>query len=186
MSPEARGQGVMVCMNGQISSAFGVTKTNTTNAAAFQCPDTGYLGHMQNFKPFFISRALKKHTYQAEFDVSDLMDLPRIDVNYATLGSDGLLVDAAVAAGAQGIVNAGMGHANMPETVMASLKAAQQKGVVVVVGSRVGTGLVTPTGQFAQAGFVSAMMHNTQKGACLADARADKDPGGCRDPTHIR
>lgn len=166
-SPEAKNKGVMVCMNDQISSAFGVTKTNTTNVATFKCPDTGYLGYMQNNKPFFVAVPLKKHTSQTEFDVQDLTSLPRVDVNYTTLGSDGLLIDAAVAAGTKGIINAGVGHANMPEAVMKSLKAARQAGVVVVVGSRVGSGLVTPTGQFTQADFVTAMMHNTQKARIL-------------------
>ena len=46
-------QGVMVIMNDQISSAFGVTKTNSTNVGTFKCPDTGYLGFMQNNKPTF-------------------------------------------------------------------------------------------------------------------------------------
>lgn len=77
------------------------------------------------------------------------------------------MIDAAVAAGAKGIVNAGVGHANMPVATMNSLKDAQQKGVAIVVGSRVGSGLVTPTGQFTQAGFVAAMMHNVQKARIL-------------------
>jgi L-asparaginase len=168
-SPEAKDKdkGVMVCMNDQISGAFGVTKTNTTNVATFKCPDTGYLGYMQNSKPFFVSAPLKKHTYQTEFDVPNLKTLPRVDVNYTNLGSDGLLIDAAVAAGAKGIINAGVGHANMPEATMKSLREARQKGVAIVVGSRVGTGLVTPTRQFKQAGFVTAMMHNAQKARIL-------------------
>lgn len=166
-SSEARNRGVMVCMNDQISSAFGVTKTNTTNVATFKCPETGYLGYMQNFKPYFVSNPVKKHTYQTEFDVSNLETLPRVDVNYTTLGSDGLLIDAAAGAGAKGIINAGLGHANMPAATMKSLQAAQQKGIVVVVDSRVGTGLVTPTAQFTKAGFVSAMMHNPQKARIL-------------------
>lgn len=166
-SPEAKGKGVMVCMNNQISSAFGVTKTNTANVATFQCPDTGYLGYIQSSRPFFVSMPLKKHTWQTEFDLSDTQALPRVDVNYTTLGSDGLFIDAAVAAGAKGIVNAGMGHANMPEATMNSLRQARQKGLAVVVGSRVGSGMVTPTGQFQQAGFVTAMMHNPQKARIL-------------------
>ncbi len=166
-SPEAKDKGVMVCMNNQISSAFGVTKTNTANVSAFQCPDTGYLGYIQNSRPFFVSMPLKKHTYQTEFDVSDLRALPRVDVNYTTLGSDGLFIDAAVAANAQGIVNAGVGHANMPEATMKSLKEARQKGLAIVVGSRVGSGLVAPTEQFLQAGFVAAKMHNVQKARIL-------------------
>ena len=38
---------------------------------------------------------------------------------------------------------------------------------MVVVDSRVGTRLVTPVGKFSKEGFVSAMMHNPQKGRIL-------------------
>jgi len=181
-SPEAKDKGVMVCMNDQISSAFGVTKTNTTNVATFKCPDTGYLGYMQNSKPFFVSVPLKKHTSQTEFDVSNLTTLPRVDVNYTTLGSDGILIDAAVSAGAQGIINAGVGHANMPAATMQSLKNAQKKGVVVVTASRTGSGLVTETKQFKEAGFVAAMMHNPQKARVLLMLALTKT----KDPAEIQ
>ncbi|MFM2480814.1 asparaginase [Celerinatantimonas sp. YJH-8] len=166
-SPEAKGKGVMVVMNDQISSAFGVTKTNTDNAATFKDPNTGYLGYMQNFKPFFVSTPLQKHTTQSEFDITNLDTLPRVDVNFTTLGSDGVLVDAAVKAGAKGIVNAGVGHANMPVATMESLEKAKAKGVVIVVGSRINSGIVTPKGKYVKAGFVSAMMHNPQKARIL-------------------
>lgn len=166
-SPAAKDKGVLVSMNDTISSAFGVMKTNTTNAATFKSPDGAELGYMQNSEPFFISSPLKRHTSHSEFDVSQLEGLPRVDINYTTLGSDGTLVDAAVAAGARGIVNAGTGHANMPVATMNSLVAAQKKGVAVVTGSRVTTGIVTPTGEFRKAGFVASMMHSPQKARIL-------------------
>jgi L-asparaginase type II len=166
-SPAARGRGVMVSMNDAISSAFGVMKTNTTNAATFKSPDGGELGYMQNSEPFFIASPAKRHTLDSEFDIGPLQSLPRVDINYTTLGSDGVLIDAAVAAGARGIVNAGTGHANMPHATMASLVTAQQKGVAIVTGSRVMTGIVTPTSEFTKAGFASAMMHSPQKARIL-------------------
>lgn len=166
-SPAARDKGVMVSMNEVISSAFSVTKTNTTNVATFKSLDGGDLGYMQNSTPFFVSQPLKRHTVHSEFDVSNLQKLPRVDINYTTLGSDGVLIDAAVAGGAKGIVNAGVGHANMPDVTMQSLKAAQQKGVAIVVGSRAPSGIVTPVGQFTEAGFVTSMMHTAQKARIL-------------------
>ena len=166
-SKDANGRGVMVVMNDQISSAFGVTKRNSTNVATFQCPDTGYLGFMQNNKPYFTNTVNKRHTTNSEFSIDNLTALPRVDVNYTTLGEDGKLIDAMVQIGAKGIINAGLGHANMPNAVMDSLRSAHKAGVVVVVGSRVGTGLITPLGKFSREGFVSAMMHNPQKARIL-------------------
>ena len=166
-SKEAFGKGVMVVMNDQISSAFGVTKRNSTNVATFRCPDTGFLGFMQNNKPYFTNTITKRHTTKSEFSIKNLKTLPRVDVHYTTLGEDGKVVDAMVKIGAKGIVNAGLGHANVPNDVMNSLIAAQKAGTVVVVGSRVGTGLITPLNKFSKEGFVSAMMHNPQKARIL-------------------
>ena len=166
-SKDAKGKGVMVVMNDQISPAFGVTKTNTTNMATFKCPDTGYMGYMQNNVPYFVNQPLKRHTVKSEFDIKGLKALPRVEVNYTTLGQDGQLIDAMVKIGAKGIVNAGLGHANVPNDVMDSLIKAKKAGVTVVVNSRVGTGMVTPVGKFSKEGFVSAMMHNPQKARIL-------------------
>lgn len=166
-SKAAKGKGVMVVMNDQISPAFGVTKTNSTNVATFKCPDTGYMGYMQNNVPYFVSAPTKKHTLNTEFDIAGLEDLPRVDVNYVVLGSDGKLVDAMVKNGAKGIVNAGVGHANMPNDVNKSLSEAAKQGVVVVAGSRVGSGMITPLPKFTKEGYVSAMMHNPQKARIL-------------------
>ena len=166
-SREARGKGVMVAMNDQISPAFDVTKTNTTNVATFRCPDTGFMGYMQNNVPYFVNLPVKRHTTNSEFDVKDLKNLPRVDVNYTTLGEDGQVIEAMVKIRAKAIINAGLGHANVPNAVMDSLVKAHKAGVVVVVDSRVGTGLVTPVGKFSKEGFVSAMMHNPQKARIL-------------------
>lgn len=166
-SKNSVGKGVMVVMNDQISSAFGVTKTNSTNVATFKCPDTGYLGFMQNNKPYFFNTVTKRHTTKSEFDVKGMKDLPRVDVHYTTLGTDGKVIDAMVKLGTKGIVNAGLGHANVPNSVMSSLVAAKKAGCAVVVDSRVGTGLITPVGKFSKEGFVSAMMHNPQKARIL-------------------
>lgn len=166
-SKEAYGQGVMVIMNDQISSAFGVTKTNSTNVGTFKCPDTGYLGFMQNNKPYFFNAIQKRHTTQSEFSIDGLKTLPRVDVHYTTLGEDGRIIDAMIKLGAKGIVNAGLGHANVPNEVMNSLIAAKKAGAAVVVDSRVGSGLITPIGKFTREGFVSAMLHNPQKARIL-------------------
>ena len=166
-SPEAKGKGVMVSMNDKIGSAFGVTKTNTTNVATFQCPDTGCLGIMQNNKPFFFNINTKRHTTNSEFDISKLNALPRVEINYASLGQDGSLIRSMIKMGVKGIVSAGLGHGNVPDDVMEALKEAKKAGIKVVIASRVPTGMITPVGKFTREGFQSAMLHNPQKARIL-------------------
>lgn len=159
----SKDKGVLVIINDNFSPAFGVTKTNSTNAASFKCPDTGYLGYMQNNVPYFVSTPAKKHTVNSEFEVSALEDLPRVDVKYVILISDGNLVEAMVVNEAKGIINAGVGHANMPNGVNKSLATSVKQGAPVVAASRVGSGLITSLGKFTKERYVTALMHNPQK-----------------------
>jgi L-asparaginase len=55
---------------------------------------------------------------------------------------DGALIDAAAAAGAKGIVIAGVGNGNMTKTALAALAAQARRGILCVRSSRVATGQV--------------------------------------------
>jgi L-asparaginase len=54
------------------------------------------------------------------------------------------MIDAAVAAGAQGLVSAGTGAGRPTPLEEAALLRARERGVVVVQASRVGSGRVAP------------------------------------------
>ena len=64
---------------------------------------------------------------RVSFSIDGLKTLPRVDVHYTTLGEDGRIIDAMIKLGAKGIVNAGLGHANVPNEVMNSLIAAKKR-----------------------------------------------------------
>nr|WP_237448275.1 hypothetical protein [Nocardioides flavescens] len=68
--------------------------------------------------------------------------LPRVDIAYSHLGADGLVVDAAVAAGARGIVCAGMGAGFGAPDERRAVVAALDAGVVVCQASRTPFGAV--------------------------------------------
>jgi L-asparaginase len=55
---------------------------------------------------------------------------------------DGAIIDAAAAAGAKGLVIAGVGNGNMTKTALDALAAQAKKGIVCVRSSRVVTGRV--------------------------------------------
>jgi len=81
-----------------------------------------------------------RHTADSEFSVDGVTELPRVDVIYAHAGMDGALIDAAVAAGAKGVVVAGVGNGNMTEAALDALAAQAGKGIFCVRSSRVPTG----------------------------------------------
>jgi len=166
-SAEAKGMGVLVALNDEINGARDVTKTNTTHVETFKAPELGYLGYIQNGKPYFYRTSLRKHTINTEFDLRGIMQLPRVDIVYAHVNDDRTFVDAAVAAGAKGIVHAGMGHGSIFPVTKQGLIDAQQKGIVIVKSSRVGNGIVTRVAEDDQYNFVVADTLNPQKARVL-------------------
>ena len=135
----ARDRGVLVAVNDDIHNARAVTKTNTTDVQTFKSPERGLpgvsaYGSNRYFHP------PQRQGVKAPFDVSKVEALPRVDVIYMTADASADLVDAAVAAGAKGIVTAGVGNGNMPAAVLEAVRRAVQNGVVVVRSSRVMSG----------------------------------------------
>jgi len=145
IDPSSVGRGVMIVMNDKILGADDVTKTMTTPVETFNCPNYGPLGYMYNGKPIFTRTSLKKHTVKSEFSVDNLSELPRVEIVYGYSNVTPLFVDAAVKAGAKGIVYAGVGNGNPSTSLQDALVSARKSGVAIVRSSRVFSG---PTSQF--------------------------------------
>jgi L-asparaginase len=146
-SKDAVGKGVLVALNDQINAAREVTKTNTSTTDTFKTPELGYLGYMQDNKPHFYRMSTRKNTADTEFDMSKLNSLPRVDIVYGYANMDRVAMDADIAAGAQGIVQAGVGDGSIAAQMMPAFRDARKKGVIVVRSSRVGNGIVARNGE---------------------------------------
>jgi L-asparaginase/glutamin-(asparagin-)ase len=146
-SEQAAGRGVLVAMNDQVHAARDVTKANTTTPDSFRTSELGLLGYVQGGQPVFYRQPLRRHTVDSEFDLGTVERLPRVEImlGYANVGP--VALEALVAAGAQGIIHAGVGNGSVSQRVMPALKAARAKGVLVVRASRVGQGMVARNGE---------------------------------------
>jgi L-asparaginase len=71
-------------------------------------------------------------------------------------GADGALIDAAVAAGARGIVSAGTGAGYPTPDEVEALERASASGVVVCQASRVGAGRVPRVPSLIARGWITA------------------------------
>ncbi|HEX8864700.1 MAG TPA: asparaginase [Lentzea sp.] len=151
----ARGYGALVVMNDTVFSARDVTKTTPFRVDAFQAPGLGPLGHVDADGRLVLSHR-PRGLGRPEFDVDGLDDLPRVDVVVSYVGADGALVDAAVAAGARGIVSAGTGGGRPTPGEEAALDRALAAGVVVCQGTRVGSGRVPRSASWCERGVVAA------------------------------
>jgi L-asparaginase type II len=168
-SPDAVGKGVLVAMNDQIQSARDITKVNTSTLDSFRTPELGMLGYIQGSKPFFYRQSLRKHTTETEFDIGALQSLPQVDIVYGYANMNPVALDAFVAAGAKGIIHAGVGDGSLASKVLPSLKAARAKGAIIVRASRVGQGILARNGEANddQLDFVAADTLNPQKARIL-------------------
>lgn len=145
-SNEAIGKGVLVSLNDTINCGREVTKTNTLLQDSFQAPDVGYLGYIQGKIPYFYRLPARKHTISSEFDLTKLRELPQVEIIYGYLNSSPVLAEAAVKAGAKGIVYAGLGNGSMSKNVKDVLSNLAKQGIVIVRSTRVGSGIVTRNG----------------------------------------
>jgi len=158
----AKGRGVLVVMNDWIHGAHSLTKTSTTAVQTFMSPVRGLVGTANYGKNDFFTSPEWKHTTQSEFDISQVTQMPRVDIIYGYVDMPGDLIDAAVAAGAKGIVIAGVGNGNMTKAVVTAAANAVKKGVVVVRASRVMTGLVGMTGGLGGFYLASSLGYSKQ------------------------
>ncbi len=167
--PNAKGRGVMVVMNDWIHGAHSLTKTSTTAVQTFLSPARGLVGIANYGKNDFYGVPPWKHTTQTEFDVAKVTALPRVDILYAYEDMAPDLIDASVAAGAKGIVIAGVGNGNVNKASLDAMARAAKKGVIVVRSSRVATGSVGRNVEVDddKLGFVASDELNPQKSRIL-------------------
>jgi L-asparaginase len=168
-SKNAVGKGVLVMVNDTINAGRDVTKTITDRVDTFQSPLLGAIGVFTGDEPVFYRQPLRKHTVNSEFDVMELNDLPRVDIVYHYAGNAGTMIEAAVKAGAKGLVHAGTGNGSIGKAEYPAVEDALKKGVVVVRSARVGSGIISRNGEADddKYGFISSDNLNPQKARIL-------------------
>src|SRR3954462_10739020 len=141
-NPKASGKGVLIVVNDWIHGASSLTKTSTTAVQTFLSPMSGLIGTVAYGDVEWYRGPVGKNTTSSEFSVTSTTTLPRVDIIMATENMDGALIDAAAAAGAKGIIIAGVGNGNMTKPALDALAAQARRGVLCVRSSRVTTGQV--------------------------------------------
>ena len=157
-APQSRGMGCLVVMNDTIFGARDVTKTATYRVNAFQSRDLGPLGYADaDGSVVYYHRPLKTHTVDTGFDVSTTRSLPRVDIVLSHVGADGAMIEAAVRAGAKGIVSASTGAGRpTPAEDAAFDRAYAEHGLLMCLCSRIAGGRVVRSPGLTKRGFVAA------------------------------
>lgn len=174
-APEARGKGVLVVMNDEISGARDVTKTNTYRVETFRAPELGFLGYVDADQVSFYRASTKRHTARSEFDVSPERELPKVDIVYSYVEANTSVLQALISSGTKGIVFAGTGAGGLSRSERSALKALLSSQVgsrpVLVRSSRVGNGrvigLTANREEYDALGMIPADTLNPQKARIL-------------------
>ena len=156
-SPEARGLGTLVVLDDTIHAARSATKHDTMRVHAFADGAGGPLGWIDGDGRVVLDhRPARATSLRGAFAGIDLRRQPRVDVVVTYLGADGALIDAAVAAGARGIVSAGTGAGYPTPLEVEALERAHAAGVTIVQATRVGAGRVPAIPSLVTRGWVAA------------------------------
>jgi L-asparaginase len=168
-NPKASGKGVLIVVNDWIHGASSLTKTSTTAVQTFLSPMSGLIGTVAYGDVEWYRGPVGKNTTSSEFSVTPTTTLPRVDIIMATENMDGALIDAAAAAGAKGIIIAGVGNGNMTKPALDALAAQAKKGIICVRSSRVTTGQVGRNVEVNddKEGLVASLGLNPQKSRVL-------------------
>lgn len=143
----ARGQGVLVVMNGEVHAARDVTKSHTSDVGGFQSGSAGLLGTVDDERLLLARAPMRRQPLALHAPT-----LPRVDIVVMHAGADGALLRAAVQAGARGIVVQALGLGNVNAAMLHAVHEAVEAGVVVAISTRVPRGRVRPVYGFEGGG----------------------------------
>ena len=136
---QAADRGVMVVMGDTVFAASDLRKAATSNIDAFR----GYpRGPIARVTPSSLDWFAPPHRTGSAARYPWPEKLPRVAILTAGAGMDAEPVKALLGIGCKGIVIAGMGQGNAPQSVLDALAEAVRGGVPVVRSSRVDEGMV--------------------------------------------
>jgi L-asparaginase len=147
-SPALRAAGVVVSLAGTLEAADDVTKMHTSALDTFRSPNAASLGRVAADLAIDVARARGPRRTIRPLP-SDGAVVHHIQ---AGIGTDGALLDAAVDAGASGIVVAATGAGNTHAGMLAAAERAVARGVTVVLASRCPAGAVSTAYAFPGGG----------------------------------
>lgn len=145
ISGEAKGKGVLVVLNENISSGRDLWKRNNRRVNTFESPDFGFLGFADPDKVVFYREPLKPHTMQSEFDVLNIEELPKVDIVRDFAGFEQGIFDYFLKRESQGLVLSTFAGGRSSQGIVSGIRALEKGDKPTVISSGVRGGRIFGT-----------------------------------------
>jgi L-asparaginase len=132
---DSRGKGALVVMDDRIISARDAQKLYA-RTGGFAAPEMGVIGVVARHGVEYFYTPARRHSTNSEFDIRDVMSLPRVDIQYSYAGAEG-----GSKTEAKGIVVATTG---LGAVERAYYEGLQRKGVVIATTFPSGDQVASP------------------------------------------
>ena len=139
VDPASTGRGALLVLNETVHAARYVTKTHTTNPAAFESPDFGPAAVLSSGRVRYLHLPAPRQPIQAGRIEPDVF------LYKVAAGADDRPLRWALATGYRGIVIEGTGAGNVPAGVVPGIEAAIGARVPVVLATRCIRGFLAST-----------------------------------------
>ena len=164
-SSQARGHGVLVVMDGQIHAARAVTKVATQGVGAFQSPDLGPLGWVDDSG---VHLPVSSGARSVPFATLVLpAQWPEVAILYGCVNPSSAMVSALLRAGVNGVVWTGTGAGQLSVGELEAIKTWSGVLPLMLRSSRCGSGPVHPSELQDELGLLPAGTLNPQKARIL-------------------
>jgi L-asparaginase len=134
--PAARGMGALLVLNDEVHAARWARKQDSYRVSAFRSPGHGPIGFVTPGSVRIPARAARRFTT----DAPPALDRP-VPIVQTYTGMEKHLIETVLdATSAAGVVLEGTGRGNVPGSAEPAIRAALERGLPVVVATRVPTG----------------------------------------------
>ncbi|MBM9508351.1 asparaginase [Actinacidiphila acididurans] len=162
-----RNIGAVIVFAGRVFAARGTVKKHTTGLHAFGDPDGLPLGRVEFGRVTWGRR--RPRPAALPLPAPGAAE-PRVDIVMHHSDADSVLFEAALAAGARGVVLAGTGAGNANPEIADTVRKATGDGVLVAVSTRVAAGAVAPI--YTGGGAVDLVAAGAQLAGALRPGQA--------------
>jgi L-asparaginase/Glu-tRNA(Gln) amidotransferase subunit D len=152
---QAVSQGVLVVLNENISAARDVWKTDNRRVQTFEGSNVGHVGAVDPDGVRFYHRSLQPHTTASEFDVSGIDALPDVFILSDFTGIDESVVRNLGQQEMDGLVIRTFAGGRMSAGMLAGLQSISNRGIPIVITSRVPNGRIVEAPEYEFPAVVS-------------------------------